>query len=169
MGIAANLRALNARAARVAAVAVDPGLLVLRVYVAWQFLKSGWLKLMDWETTRFLFQEEYHVPWLSPAVAAVLGTFGELAFPALLVVGLLTRYAGVGLSAVNVMAVVAYSHVLLTEGYEAGLAQHGLWGLALAVLVVFGPGRWSLDDGWLARETRAPGHPAAARLTSASH
>jgi putative oxidoreductase len=152
MGIAAKLRALNSQAARVAAVAADPGLLVLRVYVSWQFLKSGWLKLADWDTTRFLFQEEYHVPWLSPTVAAVLGTLGELAFPALLVVGLLARYAAVGLSAVNVMAVVAYAHVLLAEGYEGALAQHWLWGLALAVLVVFGAGRWSLD-GWLARES----------------
>lgn len=120
-------------------------LLVTRVYVSWQFLKSGWLKLTHWETTRFLFEEEYHTPLLSPAVAAVAGTAGELVLPALLIVGLLSRYAAAGLLAVNVVAVVSYAHVLLTEGFEAALGQHYLWGFMLLVLVVFGPGRWAVD------------------------
>ena len=149
MTLMGRVRVMNQGAARVAALIVDPGLLVLRVWVSWQFLKSGWLKLADWETTRLLFTEEYHVPWLSPTVAAALGTVGELVFPALLVVGLLGRYAALGLFAVNALAVVAYAHVLYAAGYEGALAQHWLWGLALAVLVSFGPGRWSLD-GWLA-------------------
>jgi putative oxidoreductase len=121
-------------------------LLATRVFVAWQFLKSGWLKLADWETTRFLFEEEYHTPLLSPAVAAVAGTAGELVFPVLLVAGLLGRYAAAGLFAVNVVAVVSYSHVLFGEGFEAALGQHYLWGFMLLVLVVFGPGRWALDS-----------------------
>ena len=161
-----RLRALNRASARAAGVAVDPCLLLLRVYVSWQFLASGWVKLADWETTRFLFAEEYHVPWLAPTVAAALGTFGELAFPALLVVGLLARYAAVGLSAVNAMAVIAYAHVLFAPGYEAALAQHWLWGLALAVLVLFGAGRWSLD-GWLARATGMADARVGATLTPA--
>jgi putative oxidoreductase len=52
----------------------------------------------------------------------------------------------VGLFAVNIVAVVSYSHVLLTEGFEAALGQHYLWGFMLLVLVVFGPGRWALDS-----------------------
>lgn len=121
-------------------------LLATRVYVAWQFLKSGWLKIGDWETTRFLFEEEYHTPLLSPLLAAVAGTFGELVFPALLIVGLLSRYAAAGLFVVNVMAVVSYSHVLLSEGFEAALGQHYLWGFMLLVSMVMGPGRWALDS-----------------------
>jgi putative oxidoreductase len=120
-------------------------LLVLRVHVAWQFLKSGWLKLQDWESTVFLFEEEYRVPLLSPAVAAALGTAGEVLFPVLLIAGLLTRFAALGLSAVNVLAVVAYAHVLLGEGFEAALGQHYLWGVMLATVLVFGGGRLSLD------------------------
>jgi len=121
-------------------------LLVTRVYVSWQFLKAGWLKLADWETTRFLFEEEYHTPLLPPVVAAIAGTAGELVFPVLLILGLLGRYAAAGLFAVNIVAVVSYSHVLLTEGFEAALGQHYLWGFMLLVLVVFGPGRWALDS-----------------------
>jgi putative oxidoreductase len=123
----------------------DLYLLGLRLYVSWQFLVSGWEKLQDWDTTLLLFHEEYHTPVLPPDVAAVLGTCGELAFPTLLVAGLLTRYGALGLSLVNVMAVVSYAHVLLAQGYEAALGQHILWGVMAATLVVFGGGRVSLD------------------------
>lgn len=123
----------------------DPLALALRVWVSLEFLRSGWLKLTSWENTLFLFREEYHTPVLPPVVAAVLGTVGELAFPVLLIAGLTARLAAIGLSAVNVMAVISYAHVLLAEGFEAAFAQHLLWGLALLVLVVHGPGRWSAD------------------------
>jgi putative oxidoreductase len=135
----------NALAASVAAPLQSPFLLVLRVYVSWQFLKSGWLKIGDWDNTLFLFQEEYRVPLLPPAIAAALGTAGELVFPALLVAGLLTRYAALGLFAVNVLAVVSYAHVLLGEGFEAAYGQHVLWGLMMLVIALFGPGRFALD------------------------
>jgi putative oxidoreductase len=68
-----------------------------------------------------------------------------LLFPALLILGLGTRYAALGLAAVNVMAVVSYSQVLLAEGSEAALAQHVLWGYMLLVILVFGPGIVSVD------------------------
>ena len=136
----------NAAAARVASW-LEPALLLgFRWYVAWQFLKSGWLKLANWESTLYLFQDEYHVPLLPPALAAVAGTTGEIVFPVLLILGLLTRYAALGLAFVNVMAVVSYKQVLLAAGFEAGLGQHYLWGTLLLVVMVFGPGRWSLDE-----------------------
>jgi putative oxidoreductase len=56
-----------------------------------------------------------------------------------------TRAAALGLSAVNLLAVVSYWHVLGGEGYEAALAQHVLWGYMLAVIVLFGGGGISLD------------------------
>jgi putative oxidoreductase len=121
-------------------------LLATRLHVSWQFLKSGWLKLTDWETTLFLFQEEYHTPLLPPAAAAAAGTVGELVLPALLMAGFMGRYAAAGLFAVNVVAVVSYAHVLLGEGFEAALGQHYLWGFMLLVLAVFGPGRWAVDS-----------------------
>lgn len=119
--------------------------LATRCFVSWQFLKSGMLKLEDWETTLFLFAEEYRTPVLSPQLAAMAGTFGEIFFPLLLIAGLFGRLAAVGLLAVNVMAVVAYAHVLLAPGFEAALSQHYLWGFMLVMLAVYGPGRFSLD------------------------
>jgi putative oxidoreductase len=150
------------QANRFAAIATRPLesllLLVTRVYVAWQFLKSGWLKITDWETTLFLFEEEYHTPLLSPTIAAIAGTAGELVFPALLIVGLLGRYAAAGLFAVNAVAVASYAHVLLTEGFEAALGQHYLWGFMLLVLIVFGPGRWAIDSLGSPASTDVRGH-----------
>ena len=122
-----------------------------RCWVSWQFLKSGWLKLSDWEQTLYLFQDEYHTPLLSPGVAAVVGTFGELFFPVLLIFGLFGRAAALGLFAVNLMAVISYAHVLLQPGFEAAVGQHYLWGFMLVVLAVYGPGRLSLDHWFGAR------------------
>jgi putative oxidoreductase len=120
-------------------------LLGTRLWVSWQFLKSGWLKLTTWDVTLELFRSEYQVPLLPPELAAAVGTFGELFFPVLLILGLLTRVGALGLFAVNVLAVVSYWHVLGSEGYEAALAQHVLWGFMLTVIAIFGGGAFSLD------------------------
>jgi putative oxidoreductase len=116
-----------------------------RLNVSWQFLKSGYLKVTSWESTIYLFENEYHTPVLSPHAAAVAGSFGELFFPALLVLGLVSRLSAIGLFAVNAMAVVSYSRVLLAEGSEAALGQHILWGTLLVFLIIYGPGKFSLD------------------------
>ena len=117
----------------------------IRLYVGWQFFKSGWLKATTWDTTLWLFNNEYHTPLLSPTAAAVLGTCGELGFPIFVWLGLYGRLSALGLFAVNGMAVISYAHVLLTEGFEAALGQHILWGFMLLTLAVYGPGKLSLD------------------------
>jgi putative oxidoreductase len=119
--------------------------LATRLWVGWQFLKSGLLKVGSWENTLFLFKEEYRTPLLPPDAAAVAGTAGELVFSVLLMLGLTGRLGALGLSVVNVMAVVSYAHVLFADGFEAALAQHYLWGFMLLVLAIYGPGRLSLD------------------------
>jgi putative oxidoreductase len=126
-------------------------LLAARLYVTDVFWKSGWLKLTAWPSTLDLFREEYHVPLLPPEAAAVAGTFGELFFPALLVLGLFGRIGALGTFIVNAMAVISYSNVLLAEGYEAALGNHILWAALLLGLIVFGPGKISLDAWLVAR------------------
>ena len=138
-------------------------LLATRLYVGWQFLTSGWLKLSSWETTLGLFQDEYRVPLLPPEWAAIAGTAGELLFPILLGLGLASRLAALGLGTVNALAVIAYAHVLLEEGFEAALGQHLLWGFMLAVLAVSGPGALTVD-GWLAARRRAASAGGEAQL-----
>jgi putative oxidoreductase len=117
-------------------------LLVARLYLAQVFFLSGLTKLRDWSSTLALFNDVYQVPLLPPALAAYMGTAGELALPVFLVLGLAGRFAGAGLFVVNLMAALS----LAADDFSpAAQAQHTLWGvLALAVLL-FGAGRWSVD------------------------
>ncbi len=84
----------------------SPLLLFFRCWVAWVFLKSGLLKIGDWETTLLLFEYEYAVPLLPFELAAYLATFTELVFPIFLIAGVGTRFFAIALSLVNIMAVV---------------------------------------------------------------
>ncbi|MCF8192481.1 MAG: DoxX family protein [Burkholderiales bacterium] len=119
-------------------------LLFARLFVGLAFFRAGLTKLQDWDTTVFLFQEEYHVPLLPPEFAAYAGTAGELVLPVLLFGGLATRFAAAGLSVVNLVAVLS-----LTEIAPAALMQHQLWGALLLAVVLWGGGRLALDR-WLA-------------------
>ncbi len=114
--------------------------LLARLYVAYAFFVSGLTKIRDWNTTLALFTDEYKVPLLSPALAAVMGTTGELVLPVLLLLGLTSRFAALGLSVVNVVAVIALSEIA-----PAALQQHVLWGALLALVVIYGPGAWSAN------------------------
>lgn len=145
MNITKLLDSANHHVESLAERVAPPFMLGLRVYVADVFLKSGWLKLSNFDNTLYLFREEYHVPLLPPDMAAVAGTAGELGFGLLVLLGLAGRLSALGLFAVNLMAVISYRHVLLADGFEAALGDHWLWGALLATLVVHGPGRWSLD------------------------
>jgi putative oxidoreductase len=123
--------------------------LAARLYVAQVFFLAGLTKIRDWDITLALFMDEYQVPLLPPALAAVMGTAGELVLPVLLVVGLGSRFAALGLSVVNAVAVVA-----LVEIAPMALQQHIFWGTLLAGIAVYGPGRLALDTlvtRWLSR------------------
>lgn len=119
--------------------------LLARLYVAKVFFLSGLTKLSDWGTTVALFTDEYKVPFLSPAVAAALGTAGELVLPVLLVLGLAGRFSALGLFVVNAVAVISLSEIA-----PAALQQHILWGTLLAALAIYGLGPWAADR-WIKR------------------
>lgn len=112
----------------------------IRLYVANVFFKSGLTKLQSWDTTLALFEHEYHVPLLSPELAATLGTATELGFPVLLALGLAGRFSALALFALNIVAVISYPDL-----NEAGLKDHLYWGILLAVTALHGPGKLSLD------------------------
>jgi putative oxidoreductase len=121
-------------------------LLAARLYVAQVFFLSGLTKLRDWSSTLALFNDVYQVPLLPPALAAYLGTAGELVLPVLLVLGLAARFAGAGLFVVNLMAALSLS---ADDFSPAAEAQHTLWGVLAVVIALWGAGRWSVDR-WLA-------------------
>lgn len=125
---------------RAAAPLVD---LAIRIDVGLAFFRSGLVKFGNWGGTLYLFRNEYRVPVLPPDAAAVLGTFGELVFAPMLVVGVLARFAALSLSVVNLVAVVSFWHVLGEN--EAALGTHYYWGLLLLVTLCHGPGKLSVD------------------------
>lgn len=118
-------------------------LLAARFYVAWVFFASGLTKLNDWESTLFLFEEEYSVPFIPFELAAYLGTAGEIILPIILLLGIATRFSAVGLSVVNIIAVIS-----LAEIAPAALTLHVLWGVLLFQVLLFGPGKIAIDY-WL--------------------
>jgi len=117
--------------------------LAMRLYIARVFIVSGWLKFSRWDSTLALFENEYHVPVLSPHAAAVMGTMAELGLPILLVLGIGTRAAALALFVFNIVAVISYPDLS-----DAGLKDHYLWGALMLVIAFYGPGKISIDH-WL--------------------
>lgn len=114
--------------------------LLARLYLAQVFFLAGLTKIRDWGTTVALFTDEYKVPFLSPTVAAAMGTGGELVLPVLLALGLGGRFSALGLFVVNAVAVIALSEIA-----PAAMQQHLFWGSLLAALSIYGLGPWSVD------------------------
>ncbi len=136
----ARLWALGERAIHAVEWLQPAAQLLARWFLAGVFFRSGLTKLRDWDITVALFMDEYKVPLLDPAVAAFLATGAELVLPAMLLLGLGGRLAAAGLFVLNVVAVIS-----VAELPEPALQGHVFWGSLLAALVLWGPGRWSLD------------------------
>lgn len=115
-------------------------LLFIRLNVAKAFFASGLTKLRDWDITVAIFTDEYHVPLLSPSVAALLGTTAELALPVLLAFGIAGRFGALGLFVFNIVALIAYPAL-----EEAQLVHHFYWGVMLATVALFGSGKLSIE------------------------
>ena len=114
--------------------------LLIRLWAANVFFKSGLTKIQTFDSTLQLFQYEYHVPILPPEVAAYLATGAELGFSVLLALGLAGRFSALGLFILNIVAVISYPDLDAT-----GLQQHQLWGILLLTTLLHGPGKLSID------------------------
>lgn len=114
----------------------------LRMAVAWVFWSSALTHLANWETTLFLFADEYRVPLLPPEWAAWLGVALEVAAPIALLLGLGTRLAAA--------ALLGMTTVIEVFVYPQAWPTHLQWGAMLLVLLCRGPGGLSLD-AWIAR------------------
>jgi putative oxidoreductase len=129
-------------------------LLAVRLYIGWVFMRSGLTKIDDWSATLALFNNEYQVPLLPPALAAVMGAAGELLLAPLLVLGFAGRFAALGLFVVNAMAVLSYAALFQFE-CPAAIQSHFFWGTLILFVAAFGPGDLSLD-AWLKRRIAQP-------------
>lgn len=120
------------------------GDLFIRYWVAKAFFMSGFVKVQSWSATMLLYQFEYHVPFLSPDAAAYISVGIELVMSAFLILGLGGRIPALILFLFNIVAVLSYPFLWTQAGY-VGLKDHICWGLLLMILVLHGPGRFSLD------------------------
>lgn len=114
--------------------------LALRLFPAWVFFASGRTKvegLTIKPATWFLFEHEYALPLIPPHLAAVGATLAEHLLPVLLLLGLMTRGAALGLLGMTL--------VIQVFVYPGAWATHGLWAACLLALVARGPGALSLD------------------------
>lgn len=111
-----------------------------RLAIAPVFWLSGRTKVDGWaikDTTFDLFRYEYALPVIPPELAAYMATFMEHALPILLVMGLATRFAALGL--------LGMTFVIQVFVYPDAWTVHALWSALLLVIVARGPGAWSLD------------------------
>lgn len=102
----------------------------------------GWPRLTD--SAVELFREEYRVPLLPPELAASAAALGEHVLPLLLLIGLGTRFAALGLLGMTL--------VIQLFVYPDAYPTHGTWAALLLYLMATGPGKISLD-AWIARRT----------------
>lgn len=117
--------------------------LAIRLWVANVFFKSGLTKIKSWDSTLYLFENEYDVPLLPAEFAAMMGTAIELFFPVLLALGLAGRFGAFVLFLFNIMAVISYPDL-----NPAGIRDHQVWGIMLLVPLLYGPGKISIDH-WI--------------------
>lgn len=108
-------------------------------------ISLGWPHLSD--SALSLFQDEYRLPFIAPALAAPLAATAEHVLPVLLVFGLGTRFAALGL--------LGMTAVIQCFVYPGAYPTHGTWAALLLYLISRGPGRWSADH-WLARRQGRP-------------
>lgn len=134
-----GLAALPAIAARLLPASLQ--LLAARAAVAAIFFLSGRTKVEGWftlkDSTIELFRYEYMLPLIPPEIAAPMATFAEHALPLLLVAGLFTRFAALGL-----LAMTAVIEIFV---YPQAWPTHLSWAALLLPLVAQGPGKFSLD------------------------
>ena len=121
---------------------LHPLCLILRLSCGWLFVRSGWGKLQHLPQIIAYFESLHvdHAAQVAPMTATI-----ELVGGTLLMVGLLTRPAAAALVGIMGGAIVSARLGDITDVVDLFGLQEWLLGLILAVLVVLGAGRASLD------------------------
>ncbi len=145
MSLVAFVARLDGLIARMSPTLVSLG---LRFALAFPFFRSG---LTKWEApfvlsggAKFLFTEEFRlhlfgaeVPYPAPELMAFASGTAEILLPILLVLGLGTRFAALGL-----LVMTAIIQLTVPDGWEA---YHLPWAAMAGALMIVGPGRVALD------------------------
>ena len=100
----------------------------------------GWPSLSD--SVISLFKDEYRLPLIAPEIAAPMAAFAEHFFPLLILLGLATR--------LSALALLGMTLTIQLFVYPDAYPTHGTWAAVLLYLMLYGPGKLSLDH-WLVR------------------
>ncbi|APG13798.1 hypothetical protein BKD09_36145 [Bradyrhizobium japonicum] len=119
---------------------------------------DGFLELSNTAVTLFSDEFMLHLPggpyhYPTPTVIAFLSGCGEILFPILLVLGLGTRFAALGLLLMTVIV-----ELTVPDGWPV----HITWAAMALAIMAYGPGRASLDhlvaNLWSCRTNSALGN-----------
>ncbi|PKA45337.1 hypothetical protein CWR43_04830 [Rhizobium sullae] len=132
--------------------------LALRFGLAVPFWRSGmskwdgFLQLNDVAILLFASEFKLHLPggpydFPAPAVMAFAVACAEVLLPILLVLGLMTRLAALGLLAMTIII-----QLTVPDGWPI----HLTWAAMALGVITWGPGKWALDR-WIAARTPHPG------------
>ena len=143
----APARAVHALLAWFAAIGAALAPPVLRIALAIPFFRSGMTKWDGFSLSSsavYLFENEFKLHLFGaayafplPTAAAFLSVTGEIVFPVLLVLGLGTRLAALG-----ILAMTAVIQLVVPDGW---LTYHLPWAAMALALIAIGPGALSLD------------------------
>src|SRR5262245_62649403 len=109
----------------------------MRIGVGMVFFKAGLLKYQSFEFAVKLFEDEYKLPFLAPAVGARMAMINELTTSTLLFLGLATR-----LVTLPLFGMISVIQIFV---YPTAWPDHLLWGSILVFLLTRGPGSLSVD------------------------
>ena len=109
-------------------------------------LREGALRLCDAQTSEYVAGSAM-VTFIESL--AVMAGIVEVVLPILLIVGLLSRFATLGL-----LAMTLFIQLAVFPEWDHWLNPASWWFAVLMVLLVSGPGSWSLDR-WLGLEKKA--------------
>jgi putative oxidoreductase len=123
-------------------------MLALRFALATPFWFSGLTKWDGFLTLSFgakiLFANDFklhifgaEIPYPAPELMATLSALGEVCLPVLLVLGIGTRYAALGL-----FAMTAIIQLTVPDGWAN---FHLIWAATALAIMTFGPGKIALD------------------------
>ena len=104
----------------------------MRIGVGMVFFKAGLLKYQSFEFAVKLFEDEYKLPFLAPAIGARMAMINELTTSTLLFLGLATR-----LVTLPLFGMISVIQIFV---YPSAWPDHVLWGSILLFLLTRGPG-----------------------------
>jgi len=112
-------------------------LLIARIATFSVFMRSGLVKLADWNATLQLFESEYKVPVIPPHFAAYMSASMELGLSSFILIGFATRFSTLGL-----LGMVSVIQIFV---YPMAWPDHIQWLAFMIFIVCRGPGVVSVD------------------------